>query len=128
MPEFWATWNAFEIETGSEDTFREYLRIKRAVQASFNTEASYLAAKVNAAKSGTATATNGTSTEAAAAAGLDPMDALNQAAAASSNDQALGGAFVRSKETIPGSNTEEAPKVDPTANADEIALDDDDED
>lgn len=22
-PDFWATWNSFEIETGSEDTFRE---------------------------------------------------------------------------------------------------------
>lgn len=22
-PDFWAQWNAFEIETGSEDTFRE---------------------------------------------------------------------------------------------------------
>ena len=27
-------WNSFEVETGSEDTFREHLRIKRAVQAS----------------------------------------------------------------------------------------------
>ena len=31
---YWAAWNSFEIETGSEDTFREMLRIKRAVQAS----------------------------------------------------------------------------------------------
>lgn len=29
------------VETGSEDTFREMLRIKRSVQAAFNTEASY---------------------------------------------------------------------------------------
>lgn len=33
-PKFWQEWNAFEVETGSEDTFREMLRIKRAVQAS----------------------------------------------------------------------------------------------
>ena len=33
-PKYWAEWNAFEVETGSEDTFREHLRIKRAVQAS----------------------------------------------------------------------------------------------
>ena len=38
-PNFWAEWNSFEIETGSEDTFREMLRIKRSVQAQFNTEA-----------------------------------------------------------------------------------------
>ncbi|TCD61417.1 pre-mRNA-splicing factor syf1 [Steccherinum ochraceum] len=45
-PNFWAEWNSFEIETGSEDTFREMLRIKRSVQAQFNTEASYLAAQM----------------------------------------------------------------------------------
>lgn len=33
-PKYWSDWNAFEVETGSEDTFREMLRIKRAVQAS----------------------------------------------------------------------------------------------
>ena len=43
---FWAEWNAFEIETGSEDTFREMLRIKRSVQAQFNTEVSYIAAQM----------------------------------------------------------------------------------
>lgn len=49
---FWAEWNSFEIETGSEDTFREMLRIKRSVQAQFNTEASYLAAQTLSAKQG----------------------------------------------------------------------------
>ena len=42
--EFWKQWNQFEIETGSEDTFREMLRIKRSVQAQFNTDVSYIAA------------------------------------------------------------------------------------
>ncbi|PKI84908.1 Syf1p [Malassezia vespertilionis] len=36
--EFWNVWNAFEIETGTEDTFREMLRIKRSVQAQFASE------------------------------------------------------------------------------------------
>lgn len=49
-PQFWAEWNRFEVDTGSEDTFREMLRIKRSVQAQFNTEASYLAAQAMAAK------------------------------------------------------------------------------
>jgi len=49
-PGFWSEWNSFEIETGSEDTFREMLRIKRSVQAQFNTEASYLAAQTMATK------------------------------------------------------------------------------
>lgn len=52
-PQFWTEWNSFEIETGSEDTFREMLRIKRSVQAQFNTEASYLAAETMAARQGT---------------------------------------------------------------------------
>jgi pre-mRNA-splicing factor SYF1 len=52
-PQFWTEWNSFEIETGSEDTFREMLRIKRSVQAQFNTEASYLAAQTMAARQGT---------------------------------------------------------------------------
>lgn len=52
-PKFWSEWNNFEIETGSEDTFREMLRIKRSVQAQFNTEASYLAAQTMAAREGT---------------------------------------------------------------------------
>ena len=51
-PQFWSEWNSFEIETGSEDTFREMLRIKRSVQAQFNTEASYLAAQTMAARQG----------------------------------------------------------------------------
>jgi pre-mRNA-splicing factor SYF1 len=51
-PNFWSEWNSFEIETGSEDTFREMLRIKRSVQAQFNTETSYLAAQTLAAREG----------------------------------------------------------------------------
>jgi pre-mRNA-splicing factor SYF1 len=35
-PEFWAEWHSFEIDTGSDDTFREMLRIKHSVQARFN--------------------------------------------------------------------------------------------
>jgi pre-mRNA-splicing factor SYF1 len=70
-PKFWSEWNNFEIEHGSEDTFRcvntgsftalctqtfnkirEYLRIRRSVQALFNTEASYLAAQTITARQG----------------------------------------------------------------------------
>ena len=34
---YWAAWNAFEVKHGNEDTFREMLRIKRSVAASFST-------------------------------------------------------------------------------------------
>jgi pre-mRNA-splicing factor SYF1 len=53
-PEYWAAWNAFEVDAGSEETFREMLRIKRSVQAGFNTEASFLAAQAVAARKGDA--------------------------------------------------------------------------
>ena len=33
---FWDEWNTFEIHHGNEDTFREMLRIKRTVSASFS--------------------------------------------------------------------------------------------
>jgi pre-mRNA-splicing factor SYF1 len=56
---FWSEWNTFEIETGSEDTFREMLRIKRSVQPQFNTEASYLAAQTITARQGTLPHTEG---------------------------------------------------------------------
>ena len=35
---FWKTWHDFEVHHGNEDTFREMLRIKRSVQAKYNTQ------------------------------------------------------------------------------------------
>ncbi|RVE69660.1 hypothetical protein OJAV_G00080140 [Oryzias javanicus] len=35
---FWQTWKEFEIRHGNEDTIREMLRIKRSVQATYNTQ------------------------------------------------------------------------------------------
>lgn len=37
-PKFWQTWKEFEIKHGNEDTVREMLRIKRSVQATYNTQ------------------------------------------------------------------------------------------
>ncbi|KKY18689.1 putative pre-mrna-splicing factor syf1 [Phaeomoniella chlamydospora] len=34
-PTFWQKWEAFEVQHGNEDTFKEMLRIKRSVQAQF---------------------------------------------------------------------------------------------
>jgi pre-mRNA-splicing factor SYF1 len=44
-PEFWAKWEAFEVQHGNEDTFKEMLRIKRSVQAQYNTEVSFIASQ-----------------------------------------------------------------------------------
>jgi pre-mRNA-splicing factor SYF1 len=44
------SWNDFEVETGSEDTFKEFLRIRRSVQSLYNTEVQFLAAHALAGK------------------------------------------------------------------------------
>lgn len=36
--DFWETWTNFEVAHGNEDTLREMLRIKRSVQAMYNTQ------------------------------------------------------------------------------------------
>ena len=76
--DFWEAWNAFEVAHGNEDTFREMLRCKRAVRASF------VGAHVPLAAAGAAAA------EAAARGGAAVAAAVAQAAAASS--AAKGGA------------------------------------
>jgi len=44
-PEFWTKWEAFEIKDGNEDTFKEMLRIKRSVQAQYNTDLNFVASQ-----------------------------------------------------------------------------------
>jgi len=48
--EYWREWNQFEIANGNEETFREMLRIKRSVEASFST-VNYNAAEMSQASS-----------------------------------------------------------------------------
>jgi len=44
-PVFWSKWEAFEVQHGNEDTFKEMLRIKRSVQAQYNTDVSFIASQ-----------------------------------------------------------------------------------
>jgi pre-mRNA-splicing factor SYF1 len=44
-PAFWTKWEAFEVQHGNEDTFKEMLRIKRSVQAQYNTDVSFIASQ-----------------------------------------------------------------------------------
>lgn len=111
-PTFWAEWNSFEIETGSEDTFREMLRIKRSVQAQFNTEASYLAAQMATKQS------SGQAEEEET-----PADAM--AAAEKQAGAAQGPAFVAAKSNPNIAPQEEAPSA--PANEDEIHISDDED-
>ncbi|KAK7049235.1 pre-mRNA-splicing factor syf1 [Paramarasmius palmivorus] len=114
---FWKEWNDFEIETGSEDTFREMLRIKRSVQAQFNTEAHYLAAQTIAAKNGVEGGKDADITEAP-----DAMAAAEKAAGG-------GPAFVAATKTAlhPPAEKDDAAAVGANANADEIHISDDED-
>ncbi|KAI9458039.1 spliceosome complex protein [Russula earlei] len=111
-PEFWAEWHAFEIDTGSEDTFREMLRIKRSVQAQFNTEASYLAAQALAASQGAA--------KQAEDAALDPMATAER----QSGGGKSGPTFVSAKQQAQQDDDEQSQSAQIVGNADEIQISD----
>ncbi|EPQ58752.1 hypothetical protein GLOTRDRAFT_104017 [Gloeophyllum trabeum ATCC 11539] len=116
-PEFWAEWNAFEIETGSEDTFREMLRIKRSVQAQFNTEASYLAAQTMATKKNSTQSPDAETADAA-----DPMVAVERQAGGVKGAPA----FVASKHNV-NITESQAEETTTQVNADEIHISDDED-
>lgn len=127
-PEFWQEWNDFEIDTGSEDTFREMLRIKRAVQASFNTETSFIAAQAAAASKGTEKPTDASAQEAQEAA--DPMAAMERELNTVSADGARKGgapAFVASTLNKTNANgiDEGGKEAGEVANPDAIVMDED---
>ena len=44
-PTFWQKWEQFEVQHGNEDTFKEMLRIKRSVQAQYNTDVNFIASQ-----------------------------------------------------------------------------------
>jgi pre-mRNA-splicing factor SYF1 len=117
QPKFWKEWNAFEIDHGSEDTFREMLRIKRSIQAQFNTDVSYIAAYAMSAQQ-RATAEAAT----AEANDMDPMARAEREAAAATSESrgAMATSFVAAKQTAPLASTE--------AEKNEEELDDDDDD
>ncbi|KAI8855108.1 hypothetical protein BC829DRAFT_438561 [Chytridium lagenaria] len=45
-PEFWKRWQDFEVKHGNEETFKEMLRIKRSVQAKYNTDVGFISAQL----------------------------------------------------------------------------------
>lgn len=44
--DFWQTWKDFEVRHGNEDTMREMLRIKRSIQATYNTQVNMMSAQM----------------------------------------------------------------------------------
>ena len=109
-PSFWSKWEAFEVNHGNEDTFKEMLRIKRSVQAQYNTDVSFIASQA-LARSQQQPGEEGEGNE-------DAMAALEQARAP------VG--FVPSSAGPQGGNIKEAAVV--AANPDAIDVDGMDDD
>jgi len=78
---FWQVWLEFEKGHGNEDTFREMLRIKRSIQAQYNTQVNIMSAQMVAASK--AAAEDGKVNQ------MDIMAALERKAQAQINKAAL---------------------------------------
>ena len=104
--EFWEEWNRFEVRHGNEDTFREMLRIKRSVTASFSQMHFNMTTIELPSDAGTVEAGGMGAVEATAAASAgrgrkgasqleDSMTALEEGAAAANNNGPNVSGFVR---------------------------------
>ncbi|XP_048587532.1 pre-mRNA-splicing factor SYF1-like [Nematostella vectensis] len=117
-PSFWKTWHEFEVHHGNEDTFREMLRIKRSVQAQFNTQVNFMSAQMLAAATGKPVG------EVDELAQSDEMQKLEQMQAAKEPVQPKEKVlFVRG-----GTTEEESDEATQATNPEEIDIDDDDDD
>ncbi|KAI1103897.1 TPR-like protein [Jackrogersella minutella] len=117
-PAFWTKWEQFEVQHGNEDTYKEMLRIKRSVQAQYNTDVNFIAsqaiARANQTRGGVDT--NGTGDPEV----TDAMEQLERQARAPAG-------FVASSAGLAGTMPkEQQPTV--AANPDAIDIDDMDDD
>ncbi|CAG0878572.1 unnamed protein product [Darwinula stevensoni] len=128
---FWQTWKDFEIRHGNEDTMREMLRIKRSVQAMYNTQVNMMSAQMLTA----ASAVQGTVSDLAPGS-KDGMRLLEAKAAEQAREITIqqemplpkkGGniLFVRGDTDARDDEVAEAARV---KNPDEIAIDDEESD
>lgn len=122
--DFWQTWKEFEIRHGNEDTMREMLRIKRSVQATYNTQVNFMSAQMLAASSQT------TGTISDLAPGLKDDMRLLEAKVAQLVHEARNDPPRTGKEVLfvrGSSQTEEQQlaEMSRTANPEEIAIDED---
>lgn len=121
-PTFWKVWHDFEVRHGNEDTFREMLRIKRSVQAQFNTQVNFMSAQMLAAAASKAA---GASTDEPI---VDDMQRLEQQAQAVAAKDVT--AKLKEKVLFVRGETNDADNQDTTAvaNPEEIDIDDEDDD
>ncbi|KAF2458849.1 pre-mRNA-splicing factor syf1 [Lineolata rhizophorae] len=119
-PAFWQKWEAFEVQHGNEDTFKEMLRIKRSVQAQYNTDVNFIASQAIARAQQAQQQQDGETEEAAATQErADAMAALERQARAPAG-------FVAAR-TGPegGDRPKPAGEQKSAANPDAIDMDDD---
>ncbi|KAM0668026.1 hypothetical protein ACQRIT_000524 [Beauveria bassiana] len=109
--DFWSKWESFEVQHGNEDTFKEMLRIKRSVQAQYNTDVNFIASQALA------------KSQAAAAAAGHEMDADTKDAMAELERQARApqGFVAASGGPVGGGVQDSKPAV--AANPDAIDID-----
>ncbi|SPQ20013.1 9c6573f0-734b-4efd-8641-271f0b99e5e9 [Thermothielavioides terrestris] len=111
-PDFWAKWEDFEVHHGNEDTFKEMLRIKRSVQAQYNTDVNFIASQALARSQQQKSQNGGEQVDQEVA---DAMEQLERQARAPAG-------FVAASEGIKGSVPSQPAEV---ANPDAIELDED---
>lgn len=116
-PAFWQKWEQFEVQHGNEDTFKEMLRIKRSVQAQYNTDVNFIASQALARSQQKRAAADGGEEEVDSEV-VDAMEQLERQARAPAG-------FVAASEGLKGSAA--VPAVVEVANPDAIDLDDMDE-
>lgn len=114
-PAFWQKWEQFEVQHGNEDTFKEMLRIKRSVQAQYNTDVNFIASQALARSQQKRAADGGEEVDSEV---VDAMEQLERQARAPAG-------FVAASEGLKGSAA--VPAVVEVANPDAIDLDDMDE-
>ncbi|EON60805.1 pre-mRNA-splicing factor syf1 [Coniosporium apollinis CBS 100218] len=117
-PGFWTKWEQFEVQHGNEDTFREMLRIKRSVQAQYNTDVNFIASQALARSQ--AMAADGTNGDTA-----DAQENADAIAALERQARAPQGFVAASTGPEGGNRPDAAPKA-VAANPDAIDVDDED--
>ncbi|KAJ8251347.1 hypothetical protein GJAV_G00220370 [Gymnothorax javanicus] len=125
-PAFWQTWKEFEIRHGNEDTIREMLRIKRSVQATYNTQVNFMSSQMLKA---TANATGTVSDLAPGQSGVDDMKMLEQKAQQLAAEAEQDKPRPKDKILFVRSDTSrsELAELAKQANPDEIDIDDEDD-
>ncbi|EPE10771.1 pre-mrna-splicing factor syf1 [Ophiostoma piceae UAMH 11346] len=130
-PDFWAKWNVFEVQHGNEDTFKEMLRVKRSVQAQYNTDVNFVASQALAkSQQQRAAAANGGAGSDGEVEDDGEMDAETADAMAALERQARAPVgFVAATDTAAISKgAAPPPPPPPVANPDAIDIDDMDDD